>query len=224
MANKEENREELNTTSVGWVEKIKNLQLGFISVLVTISSLSTMGILTWQDYQRPADMHFIPAGPTVTPQPTATPQPINVFINGAVTFPGIYELSHDARTQDLIQAASGFSAEAYVDIVNLAQPLSDGMHIHIPAISDEQTEVPLISTPPSATKSDREAANNLIDLNRATKAELETLPGVGPSTAQKILDYREDNGPFNEIKDVMDVSGIGPAKFEKMAEFITVDG
>ncbi|MEM7348949.1 MAG: helix-hairpin-helix domain-containing protein, partial [Chloroflexota bacterium] len=78
-------------------------------------------------------------------------------------------------------------------------------------------------TPPSTTKADGESAGGLVNINSANKSQLETLPGVGPSTAEKILIHREDNGPFASIEGIMDVSGIGPGKFEKMAEFITVD-
>ena len=226
MTKKEENREELGRTIVGWIELIKNLPIGLIVSLMVFSSLTTMGAFAWKDYQQPAEIHFIPAEPTPTSAPTATPEPISVFINGEVLNPGIYQLPFDSRVQTLLDQAGGFTALAFTEGFNLAQPLVDGMHVHIPSTDSNQEAVvvPLISTPPSTAKEESGVTGGLVNLNRASKSELESLPGVGPSTAQKILDYREDNGLFSAIEDVMDVSGIGPAKFEQMAEFLTVDG
>ncbi len=202
---------------------LSTLPLGTLFVSGTIMFLLGLGLNSWQTWQPPAEIHFVPAEPTPTPLPTPTPEPISIFINGEVAEPGIYQLPYDSRVQELIQLAGGFTAEAFVDVVNLAQPLTDGMHVHVPAEGNEQVAIPLVSTPPSTTKSDGQMADGLINLNTATQSQLETLPGVGPSTAEKILVYREDNGPFQSIEAVMDVSGIGPAKFEKMAEFITIN-
>ncbi len=199
------------------------LPIGTLFVSGTIMFLLGLGLNGWQTWQPPAEIHFVPAEPTPTPLPTSTPEPVNVFINGEVAEPGIYQLPFDARVQELIALAGGFTTEAFADVVNLAQPLTDGMHVYVPAVGDEQAVIPLVSTPPSTTKAEGESAGGLIDINRANKSQLETLPGVGPSTAEKILIHREDNGPFASIEAIMDVSGIGPAKFEKMADFITVN-
>lgn len=201
----------------------KKLPIGTAFVFFAIGSVGTLMFDTWANWNAPAPIYFQPAPPTATPMPTSTPEPVTIFINGEVEEPGIYTLPYDAMVQDALRMAGGFTAEAFEDVVNLAQPLVDGMQVYVPALNDDAAvAVPLISTPPVANQDG--ALGGLIDLNVATKAELETLPGVGPSTAQKILDYREDNGPFSSIEEVMDVAGIGPAKFEQMAEFITIDG
>ncbi len=219
----EEKRIEGKDRMTAFIAFVNGLPLGALFVSGACMFLLGVGLNSWFTWQQPAPIYFHPAEPTATPLPTATPMPVNVFVNGEVAEPGIYQLPHDAMVQDALAVAGGFTADAFIDIVNLAQPLSDGMHVHVPPLTESTAAIPLISTPPPTSKTDGETAGDLIDLNRASKSDLETLPGVGPSTAQKILDYREDNGPFAIIEDVMNVSGIGPAKFEKMANFITID-
>lgn len=215
---------------VGFIEYIQNFPLGAYAVMFALGGLSILGLKTLQQgWQEPAPIYFQTAQPTVTQSPTSTPEPLNVFINGEVEQPGVYKLPHDSILQDALLLAGGFSAEAFKDVVNLAQPLTDGMQVYVPAIPETEVAIPLISTPPVNAKSETAESNEansggLINLNTASKELLESLPGVGPSTAQKIVDYREDNGPFTSAEDVMNVSGIGPAKFESMQDFITVDG
>ena len=224
----EEREYEKSVEPIGFVSKLKEMPLGTYSIIFTMGFLTMIGLSVWQDgWRQPAEIHIQPAQPTATPMPTSTPEPIRVFINGEVNRPGVYNLAHDAIIQDVLYEAGGFTGDAYQDIVNLAQPLSDGMQVHVPALPEASSEVPLISTPPVMTKPEVNGAGTatgLINLNTATMSQLESLPGVGPSTAQKILDYREDNGMFGSIEEVMEVSGIGPAKFESMAPFITVGG
>ncbi|MEM7347227.1 MAG: helix-hairpin-helix domain-containing protein [Chloroflexota bacterium] len=225
---KEENKE--SNFSFSYIEYIQHLPLGTYSIIFALGGLTILGLKALQQgWEQPAPIYYQPAQPTSTPFPTATPEPIRVFINGEVVLPGVYEMPHDSILQDVLFLAGGFSDNAFIDIVNLAQPLASGMQIYIPPLPDSEVSIPLISTPPTSAKpadiiiDESNQNNGAINLNSATKAELESLPGVGPSTAQKILDYREENGPFSLIEDVMDVSGIGPAKFESMSEFITVD-
>jgi len=213
----------------GLIETIQNLPIGAYSIMFALGRLVMLGLKTFQQgWQQPAPIYIQTAEPTSTPLPTSTPEPVNVFINGEVKQPGVYKLPHDSILQDALFAAGGFSADAHKDIINLALPLIDGMQVYVPPLAEAtEVAVPLISTPPLTLKLGASSAENeggMVYLNTATKAQLESLPGVGPSTAQKILDYVEDNGPFSSIEDVMNVSGIGPAKFESMREFITVDG
>jgi len=167
----------------------KKLPIGTAFVFLAIGSVGTLVFDTWANWNEPAPIYFQPASPTATPMPTSTPEPVTVFINGQVEAPWIYTLHYDSIVQDALNAAGGFTAEAFEDVVNLAQPLTDGMQVYVPAKDDSAAvAVPLISTPPAISKDG--GAGGLIDLNTATKSELETLPGIGPSTAQKILDYR----------------------------------
>ncbi|MDT8306590.1 MAG: helix-hairpin-helix domain-containing protein [Anaerolineae bacterium] len=174
---------------------------------------------------QPASIIIEPPAPTALPAPTATPRPLRVYISGAVLHPDVYNLPADSIVRDVVQMAGNFTAEAATEAVNLALPLADGMHVHIPA-QDEVGAPPLITMPSAPVNSlDTAGAATrgvLININTATLEELDTLPGIGPSTAQKIIDHRSNHGPFPTIEAILDVSGIGPAKFEQIKALITV--
>jgi len=165
-----------------------------------------------------------PSGEAVTLRPAPTDKPIIVYITGAVPRPGVYALPQGARVQDGISAAGGFLAEADTELINLARPLGDGERMDIPYVEGAS---PVLPTPPEGggggeTPSPEENPD-LININTASQAELETLPGIGPTTAQKIIAYRDENGPFVAIEDLENVSGIGPVTFERIKDLITVD-
>lgn len=157
-----------------------------------------------------------PSGEAVTLRPVPTDKPIVVHITGAVPRPGVYALPKGARVQDAISAAGGFLAEADKSNINLAQLLEDGEKIDIAYIEGAS---PVLATPlPEVVATTTE----LININTATAAELDTLPGIGPTTAQKIIDYRTEHGPFVSTEDIINVSGIGPASYERIKDLITV--
>ncbi|MCC7118813.1 MAG: helix-hairpin-helix domain-containing protein [Anaerolineales bacterium] len=166
-----------------------------------------------------------PAGQAITLEAAPTEAPIAVHVIGAVPRPGLYEFSAGARVQDAIDAAGGLLASANVDGVNLAALLMDGQQLEIPygadqgqtprTIGDSDVELPTAEASSSAN-------SELININTANLEELDSLPGIGPTTAQKIIDYREANGPFNVIEDITNVSGVGPATFEEIKDLITV--
>jgi competence protein ComEA len=171
-----------------------------------------------------------PRGKPITLQPPPTQAPIFVHVIGAVNQGGIYSLPPDSRVQDAIDAAGGFTLAADPQAINLAAFLQDGEQIVIPTQipTTSLLEIPItsrsgnqVSIQPSATSAPYENGN-LININTASQSELETLPGVGPVTAEKIIAYRESNGPFQTIEEIMDVAGIGPVKFEGMKDLITV--
>lgn len=182
---------------------------------------------------QPADIVIQPPAPTALPAPTATPGPLRVFVNGAVAIPAVYELAPDAILQQAIEQAGGFTAEADTAVVNLALPLQDGMQIYVPTLDETAEQVQAIISSPSVRTEgieldladDTAVTTNggIVNINTADVAQLDTLPGIGPSTAEKIVEYRNSNGPFATIDEIMSVSGIGPAKFEQIQAFITVD-
>jgi len=158
-----------------------------------------------------------PSGDAVTLRPAPTDKPIVVHVTGAVPRPGVYALPEGARVQDAISAAGGFLVEADKSLINLARPLEDGERLDItylagmsPVIPTAMVELPAIP------------GTDLININTAGQVELESLPGIGPTTAKKIIDYRNANGPFHAIEDIVNVSGIGPGTFERIKELITV--
>ena len=157
-----------------------------------------------------------PSGEAVTLRPVPTDTPIVVQITGAVPRPGVYAFPHGARVQDAISAAGGFLAEADKTGINLARVLEDGEQIDIPFGEGASIVIP---TPGEEVVT---SSTELININTASQAELESLPGIGPTTAVKIIDYREANGPFLTTEDIINVSGIGPGTYERIKDLITV--
>lgn len=159
-----------------------------------------------------------PSGEAVTLRPVPTEKPIIVHISGAVPRPGVYALPDGARVQDIISAAGGFLAEADKELINLARVLEDGEKLEIPYAEGFS---PVLPTPVQSIiiPGDDE---DLININTASSFELETLPGIGPAIAQRIIEYREANGPFLAIEDIVNVSGIGPGTYERIRDLITV--
>lgn len=144
---------------------------------------------------------------------------IIVYICGAVKENKVITLKEGSRICDAIDAACGLTSDADLTHINLAYILEDGEKIYIPKIGEDMqtnTNSTYTSTFSSTSK------NNKININKATQTELEMIPGIGPSTALKILEYREINGKFLKIEDIKNVSGIGDAKFEKIENYITV--
>lgn len=123
-----------------------------------------------------------------------------VHVLGEVAQPGLYILDSDARLVDALAAAGGTLDTADLKAVNLARPLSDGEQVVVPAQGEQAAEGPGASAV---------GADGRIDLNAATQAELETLPRIGPALAQRILDWREENGRFRAVEDLLAVPGIG---------------
>lgn len=156
--------------------------------------------------------------------------PSVVHVAGAVLRPGVYSLPVGARVSDAVAAAGGALGSAASDAVNLARIVADGERIYIPTLEEAEAagagaagEAAWSGEPSGAGGGAvGSGAAGMVDINRATAAELETLPGVGPATAQKIVDDREKNGPFATPEDLMRVPGIGPKKFESMAEQVSV--
>jgi len=197
----------------------------FAGVLIIGAGLA-FGAMTLRDRPEPAPITIVPPAPTSTQPATETPSPIQVFVSGEVKAPDVYALAPTSRIKQLVEAAGGFTEMANKDVINLAQPLADGVHVHIPAVNETppplQTE---LSNPVPLRNSgelDIGIGGGLVNINTAVLEDLDTLPGIGPVTAQKILDYRAVNGPFFNIEAIMAVSGIGEGKFEKIRELITV--
>ena len=146
-----------------------------------------------------------PRGAPVAMLPTNTPGKLTVYVSGAVMLPGVYELPAGSRVNDAIQAAGGFAVGAEQSNINLATPLEDGQQIDVPGIVN-----------PSHVNAGR------VNINTATVEELDALPGIGPTTAQEIVDYRLQNGDFVYIQDIQKVPGIGPATYDGIKDYITV--
>jgi competence protein ComEA len=138
---------------------------------------------------------------------------IAVHVAGNVLKPGVYDLPGDARVVDAIRLAGGATAIADLNAINLANPLNDGQQVYVPAVGEK---VPPSSNGLSASGDGTGSATNSVEypinINSADAALLDELPGVGPATAQAIVTYRDQNGPFANVNGLEDVPGIGPAK------------
>ena len=148
---------------------------------------------------------------------------IYVYICGEVAKPGVYELSEDSRIYEAVDAAGGFTENAARESINLASKVSDGMQITI-YNKEEAASLPAGGT--SAGKNSGQdqmsGSSSLVNLNTATKEELMTLKGIGESKAEDIIRYREKSGGFKKIEDIMKISGIKEAGFQKIKDSITV--
>lgn len=167
-----------------------------------------------------------PAGESITLLPAPTKAPIAVHVIGAVPRPGLYEFAEGARVQDAIDAAGGLLTGANVDSINLAALLVDGEQLDIPfkdgQSADTTTDDTLVLPGVTNTPSTSDTNPDLININSATVEELDSLPGIGPTIAQRIVDYRTTNGPFQAIEDIMNVSGVGPSTFDNIKDLITI--
>ena len=179
------------------------------------------------------------AAPEVNASPAMpskkTDDKIKVYVCGAVKTPDVYTVDADVRMIDAINAAGGFSADAAVEYLNLASGLSDGQKIYIPTNREIEeamatgaqlygSEVNITSNSPGiqSVESGGSDADGKVDINSADRQTLMTLPGIGQSKADKIIAYREANGGFSSIEDIMLVGGIKEGMFNKIKESICV--
>jgi competence protein ComEA len=194
------------------------------SPLSTIVVLAVMGIfiigsgaLLLSSRPKPVSITINPPIPTATPAPTATPSPILVYVTGAVMQPQTtVQIPYDSRVADAIAAVGGLSNTADRTRVNLAGTLRDGDQVHVPEIVLDNTQTVPNALPTSSS-------GNMVRINTATQEELESLPGIGPVTAQNIIAYRDANGAYTQLEDLDNVSGIGPATLEQLADLILFD-
>ena len=151
---------------------------------------------------------FLIRQPQGTPLILSTRAPIStvtIYVSGQVESPGVYELPFGSRVSDAIEAAGGPTTDADLSYLNLALLLSDTEHIYVP----------------SAVES-RSAEFEIININYATQEQLESLSGIGSTIAQQIIEYRTEHGLFSTIEEIQKVPGIGPSTFEKIKNHITV--
>lgn len=149
---------------------------------------------------------------TIAAVADAPPPKLVVHVVGAVRRPGLYRLPGGSRTADAVKRAGGPTERADLALVNLAAPVADGVQVVIPRRAPP-------GTAPAAT--DAATPAGPVRLSTATLEQLDSLPGVGPVTAQKILDYRQEHGAFASVDELDAVPGIGPARLEQLREAVT---
>lgn len=206
--------------------------LGWIGAVVGCSALA-FGV-AWFSKGAPASeqpVSILPlTGPSTTPSESQFSSQVVIHVVGLVKKPGMYKLPGGSRVQDAIDAAGGAGANADLESLNLAQILTDGVQVRVSKVGAAPVEPVAELTPgagapvaggstPRSSSSARPAAKS-ISLNTASAAELDRLPGVGPSTAAKILEYRRSHGGFASIDELLSVKGIGPKKLKDMRPYL----
>ena len=147
---------------------------------------------------------------------------IKVYVCGAVQRPDVYEISADSRIVDAVSAAGGFAIDAYPEAMNLAETVSDGSRIYVPTKEEVDALAVVYSDTGSGSGGTTSDSTGIVNINTATLEELTTLPGIGDTRARAIIDYREQNGAFGNIEDIMQVTGIKEKSFSKIKDSICV--
>ena len=198
--------------AVDGLERFRERPL-LIGLLVLVIALAALGlpILRATDDSRAVD-EFIPnVALTPTTAVGSTGVDVVVHVSGAVVSPGVYSVPATARVIDAIEGAGGATTEADLDQLNLAAVVGDGQQIRVPMKGEVLPSAPLGG-----------AAAAPVDLNHADVVALQSLKGIGPATAEAIVTFREQNGPFRSVDDLLDVPGIGPAKLSAIVDDVVV--
>ena len=200
----------------------------FATPALVFVAVAVVGIFLWSrlgaEPPPPLELALPTVDPAAVAVPTAAAEPpvptfAIVHVAGAVALPGVYQMSAAARVGDAVDLAGGATADADLDRINLAAGVTDGEQINVPRIGQPINAPPGVSGGTGA----RDTAE-LHDVNTADAGQLETRPGVGPSTAAAIIRHREEHGPFPSVAALDDVSGIGPARLEALRDLVTVGG
>lgn len=184
------------------------------AALLLVIAIALSAALLLDSRPEPVHITINPPAPTVTPGPTATPLPILVYVTGEVSQRGSrHFLPHGSRVSDAVAAAGGFTDLADKERVNQAGILRDGDQVHVPSMDSSRVDsaIPTLS------------GGRLVDVNTATLEELVALPNIGPVTAQRIIEYREQASPFSTLADLDQVPGIGPSTLEALQDFVRFD-
>ena len=151
----------------------------------------------------------------------AAPGGVVVHVVGQVAAPGLVTVATDARVADALDAAGGATPDADLAALNLARAVTDGEQIHVPR-PGEAVAAPPSAAPGAASAGTGGAGGAVVDLNAADAAALDTLPGIGPVLAERIVAWRDENGPFTAVDELGEVSGIGPAVLEDVRDLVRV--
>jgi competence protein ComEA len=180
--------------------------LAYLAVVLTLLGLGGRSFLGESAEDPP---HEKPVALVSEPEPV---RKVLVHVVGAVRAPGLYELPEESRVDDAIREAGGAKPKAALELVNLAAPVADGQQVVVP-LRGELAAAPAAGSPASS-------AGGKVHLNSATLEDLDSLPGIGPVTAQKILDYRTANGAFQSVDELDAVPGIGPARLAQLKPLV----
>ena len=190
--------------------------------LVVLALVAFCGFTFWTGFSAPSGeiTHELQSEASEENNEEASTQESSIYVHiaGAVKNPGMYELPNGARVSDAVEAAGGFNEDAQESSINLARTLNDGEQVLVASNND------IAMSPSSETQASESYSptTGKVNINTASAEELMTLDGVGEATAEKIITYREEQGPFASIEEIKEVSGIGDKKYEAIKDVITV--
>ena len=188
---------------------------GMLLLLVVVSVVTFLSAML---PDRPAPVTWLTSGSaSVSSETTASPDRIPVYLVGEVAHPGIYQVGRGTYLYELVETAGGLTPRAAADQTNLVYKIEESQLLRIPSV--EEAAAPDFSG--SAALSPSGSAVPFININSAGESELDELPGIGPSTARAIIAFRENNGPFAAIEEIMNVPGIKQSRFEAIRDVIT---
>jgi competence protein ComEA len=194
------------------------LVLGLLMPILNTSGGSVVGSEPEGSWQWLTPTPGIAAESTLAAEPMPV---IVVYVTGAVVQAGVFELDAGARLVDAIELAGGALPEADLTVLNLAATLTDGERIYVPLPGETPPAVIGPSTSPSGGQGGSGGSGGQINVNTASAAELTALPGIGPVLADRIVAFRQTNGPFGQLDDLGEVSGIGPKLLANLAELVS---
>ena len=194
-----------------FIESFKNLFIKLALIITFIIIIIYNFFISKNSYSEINSLESIVENSTENKIELDENNKIKVYIAGEVNTPGVFELDEDSRVEDAIASAGGFTNLANIKNINLALIIEDGEKIYIPNINDNDIIDYSAQESPKSSK---------VNINKADVSELQNLPGVGVSLAEKIFNYRKENGNFKKIEDLKNVNGIGEKKFEALKEYI----
>lgn len=198
--------------------------LGVLLVVALVLAATKVMAAQGHDIQTASPTPSLTPAASATPTPTPSPPPLRVHVLGAVASPGVVTVPAGSRVADALEAAGGLATEADSGELNLAAPVQDGSQIIVGNTWYPRGELRSADggSASNSAASSGAASVPTLDLNTATKSQLEGLPGVGPVTAQRILDWREANGGFTRVEELQEVDGIGAKTFARLAPLVHV--
>ncbi len=220
-----------------WAEKLLGHKAVVVAILVVIAAASGLAMASFNshsggvsfersDEASASDVHGSgdsSPGDDESSAKSSSAAEVYVDVDGAVVRPGVYRLKDGARVSQAIDAAGGLTAEADVTGLNRASKVTDGQKIYVPTVGEQQAAAAVGGAESgAATTPGAGSSSELVNINTASAAELQTLSGIGPSMAQSIIDERTKNGAFASVDDLMRVSGIGEKKLAKIKDCICV--
>ena len=211
-------------------ERLRGFDRRELIGLAVVAALLVSGAAFWYVRSLPSRVQvsgsFVAAAPSAksaaSVAPSPSPSEVVVHVAGWVRHPGVFRLHQGDRVIDAIRRAGGARRDADLRSLNLAALLSDGQQIVVVRRGQSATGISGGSTISGGGTGSGGASSDVVNLNTATLDEIESLPGIGPVLAQRIVDYREQNGPFRTVEDLLNVSGIGDKRFADLKPHITV--